>query len=220
MPPKKGVEYILYIALASQAQATTFQSNPTIASGDFKVSIDGGALNNLSTLPTVTPASSKMVKITLSTSEMNGDNVTVVGSDASGAEWRDIVINIQTAARQIDDLATQASVDTVDNFLDTEIGDIKAKTDNLPSDPADESSIQAAIAALNDISVANILAASIEGSLDLQETLRLMLAVLVGKSNGGGTTTVVFRDTGDSKDRVEATVDGDGNRSAVTLDPT
>jgi hypothetical protein len=32
--------------------------------------------------------------------------------------------------------ATQTSVDTVDDFLDTEIGAIKAKTDNLPASPA------------------------------------------------------------------------------------
>lgn len=33
-------------------------------------------------------------------------------------------------------LASQASVDTVDDFLDTEIAAIKAKTDNLPASPA------------------------------------------------------------------------------------
>lgn len=104
-PPKKNAEYIFYVALASQANANTFQSNPTLAAGDAKVSIDGGALNNLATLPAVTPASSKMVKVTLSASEMNGDNITVVLSDASGAEWRDLVVNLQTAARLFDDLA-------------------------------------------------------------------------------------------------------------------
>lgn len=104
-PPKKNTEYIFYVALAAQANANTFQSNPTLASGDAKVSIDGGALANLATLPAVTPSSSKMVKVTLSTSEMNGDNITVVLSDASGAEWRDLVINIQTASVQFDGIA-------------------------------------------------------------------------------------------------------------------
>ena len=103
--PKKGVQYIFYAGLPSRGTTGTFQSNPTIAAGDFKVSIDGGALANLATLPAVTPASSKMVKFTLSTSEMNGDNVTIVASDAAGAEWNDLVINIQTSARQVDDLA-------------------------------------------------------------------------------------------------------------------
>lgn len=45
--------------------------------------------------------------------------------------------------------ASQTSLDTVDDFLDTEIAAIKAKTDNLPSDPADASDISTAFATLN-----------------------------------------------------------------------
>ena len=105
VPAKRATEFIFYIGLRSQADSTVLQSNPTIAAGDFKVSIDGGALANPATLPAVTPASSKMVKVTLSTSEMTGDNITLIGSDASGAEWMDILVNIQTTARQVDDLA-------------------------------------------------------------------------------------------------------------------
>lgn len=125
VPPKKNVEYIFYIGLVSQANTKTLQSNPTIAAGDFKVSTDGGALANLGTLPAVTPASSKMVKVTLSAAEMNGDNITVVCSDASGAEWCDLIINFQTAANQVDDLA--AALTAIDNFIDTEIADIQAR---------------------------------------------------------------------------------------------
>jgi hypothetical protein len=40
-------------------------------------------------------------------------------------------------------------IDTIDDFLDTEIAAIKAKTDNLPSDPADASDVAAAIAAIS-----------------------------------------------------------------------
>lgn len=103
--PKKNTEYIFYIGLKDQTDTRLFKSNPTIAAGDFKVATDGGTLNNLTTIPAVTPASSKMVKITLSAAEMNGDNVTVVGSDAAGTEWCDVLVNIQTSARQVDDLA-------------------------------------------------------------------------------------------------------------------
>jgi len=104
-PPKKNTAFIMYVCLESVATAGTFQSSPTLAAGDFKVSIDGGTLANLATLPTVTPAAGKMVKISLSSSEMNGDNITVVCSDAAGNEWKDLGINIATVANQIDDLA-------------------------------------------------------------------------------------------------------------------
>lgn len=58
----------------------------------------------------------------------------------------------------------------------------------------------------------------IEGSYDHQEVMRLILAALAGKLTGAGTSTVTIRDTTDSKDRIVATVDSNGNRSAVTLD--
>jgi len=41
-------------------------------------------------------------------------------------------------------LASQSSVNTLTSYVDTEVAAIKAKTDNLPSDPADASDITAA----------------------------------------------------------------------------
>lgn len=57
----------------------------------------------------------------------------------------------------------------------------------------------------------------VEGSYTLRHYLRLFASVLLGKATGGGTATLTFRDTGDSKNRVVLTVDTSGNRSAVTL---
>jgi len=53
-----------------------------------------------------------------------------------------------------------------------------------------------------------------------RQGLRLMLAALAGKLSGAATTTVVIRDTNDLKDRISATVDSSGNRSAITYDVT
>lgn len=109
VPAKRGVEYIFYVSLVQQADTKLFQSNPTLAAGDVTISKDGGAFANLTTLPTVTPASGKSVKVTVSNTEMTADNVLIVFSDAAGAQWCDLSINIQTAARQIDDLAYPAT---------------------------------------------------------------------------------------------------------------
>ena len=129
--------------------------------------------------------------------------------------------------------ASQTSVDTVDDFLDTEIAAIKAKTDNLPGDPADASDIATAFSTVNgtlatiagyvDTEVAAIKAKTdlIPGTQDgktYAETLRLMAAVLLGKASGLDTDTAVYRAIDDSKTRVTATVDANGNRTAVTLD--
>jgi hypothetical protein len=45
--------------------------------------------------------------------------------------------------------ASQTSVDTVDDFLDTEVAAIKAKTDNLPADPADASDVASSFSTVN-----------------------------------------------------------------------
>lgn len=98
-PPVNAEDFIFYAALSDMNVKGSFKSNPTIAAGDFKVSKDGGALANLATLPAVTPASSVMVKFTLSSTEMTADNVTVVGVDqTSPKEWADFVVNIVTQA--------------------------------------------------------------------------------------------------------------------------
>lgn len=90
---------------------------------------------------------------------------------------------------------------------------IKAQTDNLPAAPA----------ATGDIPTSGVIADAVldevfEGSTTLRQALRVLYAVLAGKSSGGGTATITFRDIADSKDRITATVDANGNRTAITLD--
>lgn len=63
--------------------------------------------------------------------------------------------------------------------------------------------------------VDEILDEVVEGSVTLRQAIRLFLSALTGKASGGGTTTITFRDIGDTKDRIIMTVDSSGNRSAV-----
>jgi hypothetical protein len=98
-----------------------------------------------------------------------------------------------------------------------DIAAIKAKTDNLPGAPAAVSDIPTATA------VADALLDRTDGgetSWTLRQALRVMLAALAGKISGAATSTVVIRDVSDSKNRVSATCDANGNRSAVTYDKT
>lgn len=57
-----------------------------------------------------------------------------------------------------------------------------------------------------------------EGTLTLRQIIRLVLAAVAGKSSGFPAGPAVYRDNADLKARITATVDADGNRSAVTLD--
>lgn len=49
----------------------------------------------------------------------------------------------------------------------------------------------------------------------LRENINIIASVLAGKSSGGGTGTIVFKDLGDTKNRISATVDANGNRTAI-----
>lgn len=123
-------------------------------------------------------------------------------------------------------------LDIIDDFLDTElaavlaavdteVAAIKAKTDNLPVAPAATGDAMtltggertAVATALMD------LAAAVEGFTPRQ-ILRLFAATLVGKADGLAGVTVHYRDVADTKNRITATVDASGNRTAVTLDAT
>jgi hypothetical protein len=52
----------------------------------------------------------------------------------------------------------------------------------------------------------------------LEETLKICMAALAGKVSGAGTSTITFRAADDSKDRIVATVTGNGNRTSITID--
>lgn len=60
----------------------------------------------------------------------------------------------------------------------------------------------------------------VEAGMNLRAALRIITAALAGKVSGAAGTTVTIRDVNDTKDRIVATVDASGNRSAVTLDGT
>jgi hypothetical protein len=60
----------------------------------------------------------------------------------------------------------------------------------------------------------------VEGTTTMRQFLRLFASALLGKLSGGGTSTLAFRDVGDTKARITATVDENGNRTAVVTDAT
>lgn len=245
--PKKNTAFKCYIGLVDQSNTKLLKANPTIAAGDFKVSIDGGAFANLTTLPSANPASGRAVMIDLSAAEMNGDNIQVQCVDASGAEWCDQFLNIQTSSRQVDDLAYPATsgrsmVVDASGLVDSNVvklgptgsgtaqtaGDvggvsaaIKAKTDNLPSSPAAVGSAMTLESGERDSVAAALLdlTSGIETGLTFRQGLRLIAAAIAGKVSGAAGTTITIRNAvADSKDRIVATVDSDGNRSSLTLD--
>ena len=77
------------------------------------------------------------------------------------------------------------------------------------------------VTTVDNTAIANAVLAG--GDIDgysMEEALKICAAVLAGKVSGAGTNTVTFRAADDSKDRIVATVTGDGNRLSVTIDAT
>lgn len=65
---------------------------------------------------------------------------------------------------------------------------------------------------------AGVLAGGDVDGFSLEETLKLCLSALAGKISGAGSGTVTIRSADDSKNRIIATTDSNGNRLSITID--
>jgi hypothetical protein len=84
------------IALRTAGTAD-IRANPTLASGDVKMSKDGGAFANLGTLPSAVPASGKNIEVILSATELSCARAVIHCIDqTSPKEWDDFEIVVET----------------------------------------------------------------------------------------------------------------------------
>lgn len=147
-----------------------------------------------------------MAANTLTASSLASDAVTEIQNGLATA----------TALQTVDDeIATlQTSVNDVPTVSEFEARTIAA------ADYATATNLAAVPTANENADALLDRSAGVETGRTMRQALRLMLASMAGKLSGAATTTVVIRDTNDSKDRITATVDADGNRTAITYDVT
>ena len=160
-------------------------------------------------------AEDALIYFSFNTNDSNGASVTYTGGtvevykdDATGTETTTGV----TVSKDHDDLvgAHIVKIDTSDVFY--AVGaDYNVVLDGATIDG------QTVDAFIGSFSIENrtTTQALVDGTITFQQAWRLCLSVLTGKSSGGGSTTLTFRDVGDTKDRLEVTVDGAGNRTSV-----
>ena len=96
--PIKGRAYVFNVGLVDFANTKVLKSAPTIAAGDFQVSLNNGtSFANLTNLPV---ANGVVVNISLTVAEMSADNIVVRCIDASGGgttnDWCDQMISFET----------------------------------------------------------------------------------------------------------------------------
>lgn len=147
------------------------------------------------------------------------------------------IASVSNSVRLYDAALTIASVSNSVRLYDTTISSVSGSCYNILTTvygqlPAgtlsdfDSAADQVIVATNNDKTDYALSAAGIdsmwdevmEGAYTGRQYMRLFSSVLFGKSSGGGTANLTFRDTGDSKARVTASVTADGDRSTITVD--
>jgi hypothetical protein len=193
--------------LATSSALTTVGNNvssilaDTGTDGVVVASINANAITATS-IATDAITATKIAADAIGASELAADAVTEIQSGLATAAA------LQTVDDNVDAILVDTGTDipatltTIDDFLDLEVAAILAAVDTEV----------AAIKAKTDL---------IPGTQDgktFAETVLLMAAALLGKASGLGSTTAIYRSLDDAHDRITATVDSDGNRTAVTLD--
>jgi hypothetical protein len=157
---------------------------------------------------------------------VKGADVTAIGGAALSVTTAQLGVNmVNVAGSAVSSSAAQIGVNLVNiagaavSTGTAQIGANVVSQANIDFGATQKSSITAAVPTAAAITSA-IYAYVVENSKSFLTMFRLLYAVLCNKSTGGGTSTVNFRDDADGKDRIVATVDNDGNRTAVTKDGT
>ena len=95
-------------------------------------------------------------------------------------------------------------------------GSVGSVTGNVGGDVA--GNVAGSIIGMSASNIAStLLGTAVDGTTTVAQSVRLANSALGGKASGLATTTATYRDLADTKDRIVATVDSSGNRSAVTL---
>jgi len=170
----------------------------------------------------------------------SGRTLDVTTTGAAGIDWGNMENQGATVDLNATSLNTVNTVLSVQNAVDVTPSSVSAIQNGLATPTnitAGTITTATNVTTVNGLAANVITAASIAtdagteianavlagGDVDgysLEQTLKLCLAALAGKLSGAATTTVTIRAADDSKNRLTATVDSDGNRSAVTYDAT
>lgn len=155
------------------------------------------------------------------------DNAALAATAVTSATWTDLRAGYLDNLDISENVAGTSEVSGLNDVSTVEVQSscdaaITANTNvsDILTDTA--TTIPGLISALNNLTSGEVgdavLDEVVEGAYTLRQLVRLIVSALAGKLSGAATTEISIRDLADSKDRVVATVDADGNRTALTLD--
>jgi hypothetical protein len=192
------------IAVTQKVDVDTIKTNPVV---------NGGTL----TFPTTATLAS--------TTNITAGTITTVTNLTNAATAGDFTATMKTSIGTAVAASAVASVTgNVGGNVTGSVGSVA--TGGITAASIAANAITAAKIATDAIGAAQLAADAVdeiwdevmEGSTSARQSLRLANSANGGILSGAATTTVDIRDLADTKNRVVATVDANGNRSAVTLD--
>ena len=207
----------------------TAETALTIAQADIRLSKNGGDFAQTNNTAGATHNENGYYDISLNATDTGTLGRLRVAVSKSGAlpVWQDFLV---VTANVYDTLCSTDSLDVTVTALANDV--IKAasfdESTAFPLTSADSSTTRVArvgadgdtLETLSDEIAAKMASSEvIEGTYTLKDAIRIILAFAAGKVSGGGTASIKFRSMGDDVDRIQATVDSSGNRTAVTINP-
>ena len=178
-------------------------------------------VTNLTNLPAITAG--WLTAAGIAAGALNGKGDWLLASGYTAPD------NATIAAIQADtnDIQTRLPAALVGGRMDASVGAMAADALTAAALAADAvAEIQAGLAAPGDsmaltpAAIDAILDEVVDGGYTVRQLMRGFAAALMAKLSGADINLPVFRDVGDTKDRISAVTDAAGNRTAVTLDLT
>lgn len=156
-----------------------------------------------------------------------GRTLDVSAGGEAGVDWANVGSPTSTVALTGTSLnSVSGSVGSVSGLTAADVNAIKVVTDKLNTAMVLDGAVYqftanalelAASGGLNAAETGDaVLDEVVEGSYTLRQMMRLIAATLAGVSSGGGTAGIVFTGLDGATQRIVATVDALGNRTAVT----
>ena len=145
-----------------------------------------------------------------STALLIGDDAIVDNSIAASA-----IAEIQSGLSTLTQANVRTAVGLASANLDTQLGDLPTNAELATALGTADDAVLAQVALVK--AKTDLIPGTIDG-YTFAQGWTLTMSALFGKASGLATTTAVYRAVDDTKDRITATVDADGNRTALTLD--
>lgn len=194
----------------------TAETALTITQPDIRLKKNGGAWAQKNAAQTLSHEENGYYEVTLDTTDTNTLGLMRLAVHESGALpiFEDFMV---LSANVYDSLI--GGGDTLDVQV-TGMGENVITSSAINTDAITSTGLAASAA--NEIADAVFdRADAVETGLTFRQAMRLIAAAEAGKLSGAATTTIIIRNAiADSKDRITATVDASGNRSAITVDLT